>query len=988
MKSGKFQYLKPCPICGSTDGRCRKIDELYLCMEYVNGEAANEVWKYKGITKDWNWGIYCLWGDERETRPVFRGFIKSSSQNSTIKHSSRSEKDNYFQWLLKKAPLTTADRELLIKKGLNESEISSNIFGSVHGGILIVIKDVYKRKIAAQIRRRDISKGQKISNRYYWHTSKKHPSIKLENNQIPIAVWQSKDTNDNILNMCEGYLKSYIVSCQYKRLGENYPWIGFGAASYLNSAIEEIKKTIKVLKPKILRFYPDAGSADNPNVCRHYQTFWNSLTKAFPDLTIEVASWGQEFNKNAPDLDELQDKSQIKLIPLAEYQIKFKNREGYPKENRLNFWKEKLKTNKFILDSSPTGTGKSYDAGCFDEPALYLSVDHRNPTTESIKEWQDVEARHGGLTYDKHGYLRRTSDSIEAQVPSNCILHKAHHHLRENGYNSSFLCLKCEYFEKCQKEIGEGYGYLAQRRNALMAKQIRIHPDSLPKIDKFDYENRTLIIEEAGELPMVSQLTLKEKDLINGIEIINDCLTLPVEIKNQLAEYLERLRKALDTQIGSKYGGINREKPPNISLDIQLSLWSLCDPEEDLSEEVASEEWEQAKGYEKYKLTQINNALKRVSTDLNWIRGKLSQKLHLGILWLILGHSSWISERRTIHVYRVKEEIREIIRKAKNVIFLDATANRERIALLYGIPAQEILQISCYAEEPQNLTIEQISDLGKLCRNRGKDQLKRLEELLNFYKAQEPNTRIIDLLSYSSDACWWRDSRGRNSFTTCKQLILVGLPARNLLHSLCEFTALGGNPCVFQRYYNEQIQNDIIQGIGRLRSHCRPNEQLKIIIITNFPLPGITAKQTKSTEICQQAAPKVERKIMKIVEIYQELEKSCIKPTQTAIAQQLGIARETVCRCWEKVKKALKQLNHTPVRTCEKTESAIHEQALGIIETFEEFKEYNPKESRQLVLYILNEIPNDELGKNILYHIYNLKGINWIKELEKLIDSS
>jgi len=985
--NAKFQYLRPCPICGSRDGRCRKKGSLYFCMEYANGEAANETWKYRGITKDWNWGIYSLWNehDWKKHNTVEPKGFSLNKQPVTSHHKTRTEKHRYFKWLLSKAPLTEEDRQILLNKGLHDSEITPSIFGSCHGGILITFPDVYGHKIAAQVRRRNTSTG----NRYYWHTSKKHPNNKLENDQMPISVWKTISSDSSTVNICEGYLKSYIVSCQYRRINQDQPWIGIGAASYLNSAFQEIAKTIRVLKPQIIRFYPDAGSADNPNVCRHYQRFWQSLKSTFPTLKIEIASWKQEFSKNAPDLDELEDKSIIKFIPLKEYEITFQNQEAYPQQERLQFWKNKLKEHKYLLDSSPTGTGKSHTAGEFDEPAVYISTDHRNPDVQSIKEWADTEARHGGLAYDQHGYLRR--NELEPQIPSNCHLHRAHQQLRENGHKSSFLCFKCEHFENCQKELGNGYGYLYQRKLALSAKQLRIHPDSLPQIDKFNYEQRTLIIEEAGEIPMVSQLVVHKSHIAKAISLISESLTLSIETKENLTKYLQQLSEAVDKYFGKKYGAVNDIPPPSINTNIQLSLWSLCDPEADLNDEIATEEWNSASGSERYKLNQINNLLKKTSTDAEWISRSLSNKLNLGIFWLILGHSSWISERGTIHVYRVKSELREIIKKAKNVIFLDATANRDKIALIYGLSPEEIHQVSCIIEnEPNNLTIEQVSDLGKLCRQRGKEQSARLKELIKACKSAEPKTRVIDLLEHTEDGCWWRDSRGRNTFSDCQQLILVGLPARNLLHSLVEFITLGGNPAMFQHHYNELIQADIIQGIGRLRSHRRLDEQLKILIVTSFPLPKIVAKQVKSIEIAQKAAPKVEQKIAKIAEIYQELEQNNIKPTQKAIAERMAIARETVCRCWKKVKEALEKLKHKPVRVCDNSELAIHEQALGIIETFEEFQECSPKEHRMLTLYALNEIPTDEdaLGTAILSRIYDIKGINWLTKLEQLIDSS
>lgn len=88
----------------------------------------------------------------------------------------------------------------------------------------------------------------------------------------------------------------------------------------------------------------------------------------------------------------------------------------YQPGERLDAWASAIKRgNKFILDNSATGTGKSHDTGKVTpelfgaEQVIYLSNEHRNPTVPTLKCWPDLEARHPGLYINEFGKLRLVS---------------------------------------------------------------------------------------------------------------------------------------------------------------------------------------------------------------------------------------------------------------------------------------------------------------------------------------------------------------------------------------------------------------------------------------------------------------------------------------------------------------------------------------------------------------------------------------------------
>jgi|GEM_PF-3928901 len=987
----KFFYTSKnnaCPLCGKRNGNCRTGKDgdriRQFCMSFRYGEGAGDYWEFCHTTKDGNWGVYRPkdeWVFERKYKP-----LQISSRKVICKTINRRRRNSYFNWLLKIAPIGEEDKKILIGKGLSPEEVRNDVFGSISQGILIVFPDVYGYKVGAQVRRRiDKNEGSK----YYWYTSKNLP-VKLENEQIPVAVWQNKESDKRVVYLCEGYLKSYIAYQQHLRIGKNHPWIGFGAVSYLRSGFKEIEKSIKILNPEKLIFIPDAGSGINNLVKEGYEKFWQELRMSFPKINIFVASWNHEFSKTSPDIDELEDKSIIHFYKLEEYEVYINNVETYNQEERLNVWLNKIEKYKYILDSSPTGTGKSYDAGRLPGPCLYINTDHRNPSTETLANWKDTEGRHGGLYKDSHGYWRRKKHPEQTTViPSNCHLHEKHEKLKEYGYNSGHLCYICPHLQKCKTSRGEGYGYLLERKLSLMSEKIRIHPDSLPRTDKFDYKNRTIIIEEAGDLDIVASFKINSKTINKTIEIIEREEKILPEDKEKIIKYLNEIKMLIQEQFGKRYGKFNELQVPEISRNGQLSLWELVS-EPQGEDEVAENEWRQAIKGEREKLRIANRMLKAETSKIEYLIKEIEESIPPAMIWLLEGKPSWIGNNGYVYVYKVKEEIREAIKQAKSVIFLDATADPHKISLIYDIPVQEIHHITTIKKNTENLEIHQIKDLGKLCSQRGEEQMRRLKELIERYKEIEPSTRVIDLLKFTEDACWWRDSRGRNQFTDCKQLLLIGTPNRSWNHTLCSFLALGGNLKQFQKFYNEQTRSDIIQGIGRIRSNLRTHEKLKVILITNFQLNLANIKEIKSKDICIDAAPKKDRKIEKIINAYYILKEKEVNPTQSAIAKYLNIARETVSRCWQKVKQMLEK-QPKPYFTYEKFEqkNAI-EVAFSIAEVYHELTgQIDNLNLRRLILNMLGEIPQQEQEYWIKYILSILAGKkNILEEIETVLDSS
>ncbi|MFM6693403.1 MAG: hypothetical protein ACKPHT_18990, partial [Microcystis panniformis] len=183
-----------------------------------------------------------------------------------------------------------------------------------------------------------------------------------------------------------------------------------------------------------MTLYPDAGSLANENVTNQYR-------KLSDILPISVAYWGHGFDKSLGDIDEIGNLEAIDFITTSQFLIIGKSdalpfwerikrlvakdrkktrkplpsplpnkREAkiYDRSNRLNEWA----SGKYILDTSPTGSGKSYDAGTLNPDMLgvkdiiYVTNDPRNTTTPTLKDWPILEGRHAGLYRNPLGETR------------------------------------------------------------------------------------------------------------------------------------------------------------------------------------------------------------------------------------------------------------------------------------------------------------------------------------------------------------------------------------------------------------------------------------------------------------------------------------------------------------------------------------------------------------------------------------------------------
>jgi hypothetical protein len=596
----------------------------------------------------------------------------------------------------------------------------------------------------------------------------------------------------------------------------------------------------------------------------------------------------------------------------------------YDRSERLSLWS----SSKNILDTSPTGSGKSHDAGLLTPDMLgfkdifYITNDPRNVTTPTLKDWPILEGRHAGLYRNELGEVRtrKRKDSLdryqEKSLRANCARPYTHAALANqnipNGLESATICQGCQFLELCRSGKGD-YDYLNKRAIALESKRLIAHPSSLPlpkSLDPengFDYGNTALIFEES-ELSFNTTKVVKvtEKDITASIASLAENNT---DLFLRLKPLLIEIKKLLSEKQSNRYGFDGktlREKllgliPSDIDLiKLKEALTpdlSFLDPFSENGQDIADMPASVRKAFSESDRNLAekaeNEVLKQWLTEfINALQGKGYLSLNHGVLSV-----SFLDER-----------LQAIISEAAKVIFLSATESIENLEARTGL---KINLISTGGGIPENIRFIQVSDLGRMGINRGEGQKRRVKAIHEHYRTIDPdNTAFIRFQSHCKDdddqtsLRHFVNSQGTNLIAGKHRLVIDGLPCPNLESLRHDYAVSTGNAPDgegFDRYVNHRILSIVRQEIGRVRANLYPDRIFEVALLTDYDFSGLIPpnqlRQCKAHEITPNAESAIERTKRLILESVEKLQETGEKITERAIASLAGLARTTISRC-------------------------------------------------------------------------------------------
>ncbi len=534
---------------------------------------------------------------------------------------------------------------------------------------------------------------------------------------------------------------------------------------------------------------------------------------------------------------------------------------------------------QFILDRSFMGLGKSHDLGNFVNQSgktWYLNLNHRNPSTETVeKNFVDLDVRHNGLNRDEN---RKTplgnpylvwakEDEYNPDIESLC--HNAHLFIKLNnkGYPIDSLkdtdeenslnpiCKTCifhkwkvenEKGEKvaiCSAQKGKGYGFRSARRVGLSHSRIRASPDSLPSLEEFDYSQDIAIVDEASQIIRGSQTVRAtyQDFLVKMMELEK----IP-ELFNALKPLRERLTPILSGQEKLPRYGLNHEQviellgepiAPEILAEI-IELVAQTNPE--WAQLLVTAAKHKGWGRQWFNAMRTANWYERMEAKQETLENinNLPSNFLIDLLsvWAgLIPGAIRIDRHRQLSIHTEDTTHGDKLREFKQVILLDATANKDMLSRRIGINPHEMIEIEEELPPLKNLTVVNVQMEGLGSGQYSEQAISRVNALIKKLREKHGEMAILGLKKYWSaldlDGNWFNDNRGSNRFKAKQALVTVGTPYVNVGEVEDEYLTLYGTLRGFEEYYQSLIESEVIQLVGRPRAHLYPDQDFVIYMV-------------------------------------------------------------------------------------------------------------------------------------------------------------
>ncbi|MBD2731221.1 PriCT-2 domain-containing protein [Nostoc sp. FACHB-892] len=615
-----------------------------------------------------------------------------------------------------------------------------------------------------------------------------------------------------------------------------------------------------------------------------------------------------------------------------------------------------------ILDNSHPGLGKSYNAGQLTaalfgvDKLIYQDANHRNPSTLPIEtNFVDLPVRHNGFKLDPtrktplgEDFKLWTKAGETADTDGNCHRTYLFNAFRNKNFSSldfeesgiSPICGGCSLKNQCRFANGDGFGFRFQKRTAIQNySELRAHPDSTPvtltnAADQIFTVGR--LWEEAGTLiKPVRSVDVNRGDFETTV---GKLLLLEPNLLSQLQPALLVLHQLLTQQIKptDRYGfddaSIRALLPAfPTGLDIE-AIQLFSEPDLTFLEDLDSIDITQDKQLKKSSAARY--AAKKVVKDS--ARTAVREFLDLPNYWLPdfleawKGDGSFQSQWGVLSIYRRNPKHTELANSAQFNIYLDATFKSQQLKLKLGID-EPVLVIEQQRPDYNNLKVVNVTGLGKLPKNRSDTLSNRVNALKQTLKKLCPTLGIIDWKQIATQAegrteyGHFVDGRGVNRFSECDAIASFGIPYQNIGVLAAQYQVMTGERVnledknsAFQKYLTDLIRAEIIQEIGRLRAHRRPNVELTFYFCADYDLsflldelPGVKLEVVDACSLCTEAGSRDQQTGHAIVKAFTQLWQSHQKIGQKAIAKIIDTTQGWVSRFtqrwggWQHFKKLL-----------------------------------------------------------------------------------
>ncbi len=632
----------------------------------------------------------------------------------------------------------------------------------------------------------------------------------------------------------------------------------------------------------------------------------------------------------------------------------------FDSSQRVQVWQEAVaKGWKDILDNSHPGLGKSYVAGQLAptdfgvDKLIYQDSNHRNSSVITVEEnFTDLPVRNNGLKIDAtrqtasgQNYQVWTKSGETPDTEGNCHRSYLFNAFRSKNFSSvdfedsseSPICAGCSLSQQCKFSSGPGFGFRFQKRKAIQeSDRLRAHPDSTPTVltgkdEKVFSVGR--IWEEAG--PLLDSVKSVEVTLEDFNQTIGHlALELPDEVE-KLRPVLEILRSFLSQEFKptNRYGfdsGSIRAKLPPFPQDLDITaIKAALSPDLEFLEEKDGINFNQVDAKSK--------ALRYAAREMEkqGAREAGREFLNLSLYWLPDFLEAWSGGgslrcdwgKLSIYTRNIKHQ--QLTDSAIFNVYLDASLTSKMLKMKLGID-RPVLVVEQKTPSYANLKITHITGLGKLGKDRGASCTERVNALKKKLGERHSDLAILDwkTIASKSDRAEYGhfvDGRGVNRFEGNSALASFGVPYANIGALASEYQVMTGRAvkldeedAEFQEYVTELVNAEIVQEVGRLRAHRRPDESLAFYFCGDYDtqflkeaFPGATLEQVDAFTISPDAGSDGQQTRWRILQAVTQLAKQGKKITQQAIATVAQISQPLVSKVsaqlggWGTLKKLL-----------------------------------------------------------------------------------
>lgn len=623
-----------------------------------------------------------------------------------------------------------------------------------------------------------------------------------------------------------------------------------------------------------------------------------------------------------------------------------------------------------VCDRSFMGTGKSHDAGSLyptpdgTNKIWYFDLNHRNPSTAPVESMFDMPVRHDGMvpirgrfTPQGKPHLRWASPDEIPVIPSLCHNAKLFIKLKEKGYSvDTFkeivtddenkaqernpICQRCQFASKCHRETGEGYGYLYERRMAMERRRIRASLDSAPDPVNYEYDEDLAFVEEASRV-------LRGTQTLSAYNCELAALWARVErysptVFRQLQPLRFALVDAINGCFDQHHGGINRGTDHETllaNLPLPQDFLNLADAIAALSSAMPTiKELVE----EPDTVTGLGGKWRSIGqTARNLFKAQAAQETRDNIdnvppnilvdvleVWAGFKPGALRVFGKKLHVTTRDTRHGDILKSMKFVDLLDATADKQVLAQIIGVDPNSIIEIQQDLPCLDNLTVVNVNmrgmgsrQISDSCKGR---QKAILEWVMHSHDPQEIRVIANKLDEHLPlDGWWFNDNRSTNAYQDAGVIVAFNTPRTNLGVVQDEYRTLFGTLDGFNEYYQNLVQAEIIQLIGRPRAHLNPEKQFTIYLVsTDFDASflsefGINVVNFEAFGLCPEAGTQLEQTRFRILEAVRQLTNSGVaiaSVTQQAVAQISGVTQGRISQIasllggWKAFKKILAAL--------------------------------------------------------------------------------